>query len=157
VSAKRRHNAHYQPGEVTIRYRFHPRCGEAVIVEGRNRHGDEVAVIIRQPDGTLAQLPVWMTGDRAAEMTVVEVPRLSLASLRELRFELDSWQGLARDASRRAGDKHATSATEPSSSRPVCASGATRADSSVRANEAVGAGEHALGRDSGGCADGGER
>ncbi|MER9001890.1 hypothetical protein NKH58_29635 [Mesorhizobium australicum] len=47
------HNARYQSGEAIIRYRFHPRYGEAVIVAGRNRHGDEVALIIRQPDGTL--------------------------------------------------------------------------------------------------------
>jgi hypothetical protein len=60
VSAKQLHNAHYQSGEAIIRYGFHPRCGETVIVTGRNRHGDEVALTIRQPDGTLAQLPIWI-------------------------------------------------------------------------------------------------
>ena len=55
----------HQSGEAIIRYGFHPRCGETVIVTGRNRHGDEVALTIRQPDGTLAQLPIWMTEDRA--------------------------------------------------------------------------------------------
>jgi hypothetical protein len=64
---------------------------------------------------------------------------------------------LVRDDSGREGDKHATSATEPSSSRPVCVTGGTRADSSVRANDAVGAGERALGGDTGACAGGGER
>jgi len=91
---------------VTIRYGFHPRCGETVIVTGRNRHGDEVALTVRQPDGTLTQLPIWMTEDRAAAMIVTEVPRLSLACLREL----DAWQSLLRDASRREGDEHAASA-----------------------------------------------
>jgi Transposase DDE domain len=33
--------------------------------DGRNRHGDEVALVIRQSHGTLAKLPVWMTGERA--------------------------------------------------------------------------------------------
>jgi hypothetical protein len=59
---------------------------------GRNRHGEEVALTIRQPDGTLAQLPIWMTKDRAATMMVTEMPRLSLGCLRELRVELDAWQ-----------------------------------------------------------------
>jgi hypothetical protein len=89
---KQRHNAHCQPGEVTIRYRFHPRCGEAVIATGRIRHGDEVALIIRQPDGTLAQLPVWMMEERATGMRVTELPCLSLTCLRELRLELVAGQ-----------------------------------------------------------------
>ena len=84
ASAKRLHNAHYQSGEAIIRYGFHPRCGETVvIVTGRNRHGDEVALTIRQPDGTLAQLPIWMTEDRAEAMRVMtEIPRIALACLR---------------------------------------------------------------------------
>ena len=149
MSAKQRHNAHYQSGEATIRYGFHPRCGEAVIVTGRNRHGDEVALTVRQPDGTLAQLPIWMTEDRAAAMMVTKIPRLSLACLRELRLELDAWQSLLRDDSRREGDEHAASTAESSPARPLLARGATGADSSVRADEAVATGERALGRDAG--------
>ena len=155
--AKQRRNAHYQPGEVTIRYRFHPRCGEAVIATGRIRHGDEVSLIIRQPDGTLAQLPAWMTDERAAEMTVTETPRLFLACLRELRLELDTWQSLVRDDSSRKGDKHATSVTKPSPSRSLCVPRAARADSNVRANEVVGTDELAPGGDTVGCEGGGER
>src|SRR3954453_22762631 len=127
------------------------------MVRGRNRHGDEAALIIRQPDGTLAQLPIWMTEDRAAEMTVTEIPRLSLAGLRDLRSELDSWQGLARDASRREGGKHATSAAGPSPPRPLCVPGAAGANSSAGASEAYGPAECAPGRDFGGHRrDGGE-
>jgi hypothetical protein len=48
-------------------------------VRGRNRHGDEVALTVRQPDVTLAQLPIWMTEDQAAAMKVTQIPRLSLA------------------------------------------------------------------------------
>jgi hypothetical protein len=55
---------------VVIRYGFHPRCGESVVVTGRCRHGDADALTIRQPDGSLAQLPVWMTEDQAAMMAV---------------------------------------------------------------------------------------
>jgi hypothetical protein len=124
-------------GEVTFRYGFHPRCGETVIVTGRNRHGDEVALTVRQPDGTPTQLPIWMTEDRAAAMIVTEVPRLSLACLRELRLELDAWQSLLRDASRRGGDEHAASAAGSSPTRSLRAQGSAGADSSVGADEAV--------------------
>ena len=114
--------------EATIRYRFHPRYGETVIVTGRNRRGNEVALTIRQPDGTLAQLPIWMTEDRAEAMRVTEIPRLPLAHLRELRLELDTWLSLLRDDSRREGDKHDASATDiianPTSSSPKDATGA---------------------------------
>ena len=113
--------------------------------------------MIRQPDGTLAQLPIWMTEDRAAEMMVTEIPRISLATLRELRLELDAWQSLVRDDSSREGEEHATSAVEPSPSRPLCVARATCADRSVRANETVGAGERAPGGDAYGCGGGGER
>jgi len=158
VSAKQRHTAHYQPGEATIRYSFHPRCGAVIIAVGCTRHGDELTLIIRQPDGTLAQLPIWMTEDRAAEMTVTDIPRLSLACLRDLRSELDSWQGLARDASRREGDKHVTSAAGPSPPRPLCVPGAAGANSTVRASEASGPGQRAPSRGAGGHRlDGGER
>jgi hypothetical protein len=116
-------------------------------VRGRNRHGDEVALTIRQPDGTLAQLPIWMTEDQAAAMMVTQIPRLSLACLRELRLELDTWQSLLRDGSRREGDEHAASAAETSPTRPLRAQGPTGADSSVRAEEAVAAGERAPGGD----------
>jgi len=49
---------------VTIRYRFHPRCGETVIATGSKRHGDEVALIIRQPGGTRVQLPLWIESSK---------------------------------------------------------------------------------------------
>ena len=74
---------------MVIRYGLHPRCGETVMVVGRNCHGDEVALTIRQSDGTLAQLPIWMTEDRAAAMEVTAVPRLWLSCLRELRLILN--------------------------------------------------------------------
>src|SRR3954470_13352926 len=145
ASGKQQHNARYQFGEAVIRYSFHPRCGETVIVTGRNRRGDEVALTVRQPDGTLAQMPIWMTEDRAATMIVREIPRLPLACLRELRRELDAWQSLLRDEPRRAGDKHAASAAESLPTRPLLTQGSTGADSSIRSGEAVATGERALG------------
>ena len=67
-------------------------------MRGHNRHGGEVALTVRQPEGTLAQLPIWMTEDQAAAMMVTQIPRLSLACPRELHLELDAWQSLLRDA-----------------------------------------------------------
>jgi hypothetical protein len=147
VLAKQRHNAHYHSDVATIRYGFHPRCGETVIVRGRNRHGGEVALTVRQPDGTLAQLPIWMTEDQAAAMIVTQIPRLSLACLRELHLELDAWQSLLRDNSRREGDKHAASTAKSSPTRPLRAQRPTGTDSSIRADKAVATGERAPGGD----------
>jgi len=59
----------------------HPRYGRTVVVTSRNRRGNDVAVTIRQPDGTLAQLPIWMTEDSAEAMAVTEIPRLPWRAL----------------------------------------------------------------------------
>jgi hypothetical protein len=146
VSARQLHNAHYQLRETIIRYRFHPRYGQTVIVTSRNRRGKDVAVTIRQPDDTLAQLPIWMTEDSAEAMAVTEIPRLPLAHLRELRLELDTCLSLLHDDSRRGGDKHDASATKSAPIRPLRAQDATDTDTddSIRADEAIATGERAL-------------
>jgi hypothetical protein len=149
LSVDGKQDAHYQPGEAIIRYRFHPRCGETVIVTGRKRHGDEVALIVRQPDGTLAHLPIWMTEDRAAAMTVTKTPRLTLECLRDLRLELDAWQSLLRDDSRREGDEHAAPAAQSSPTRSLRAQRSASADRRVRADDAVAAGKYPPGGDAG--------
>jgi len=129
-------------GETIIRYRFHPRYGEPVIVTGRNRHGDDVALIIRQPDGTLTQLPIWMTEGWAEALMVTEIPRLPLAYLRELRLELDACLSLLRDDSRREGeDEHDASATISPPIRPFRTQEPPDADGSIRADEAIATGE----------------
>lgn len=101
-------------------------------------------MIIRQPDGTLAHLPIWMTKDCAEAMMVTERPRLPLAHLRELRLELDACLSLLRDDSRRAeGDRHETAPTPSPPIGPICAQDPTSADSSARAKQAVAPGKHA--------------
>ena len=159
MSAQQLHNARYQSGETIIRYRFHPRYGETVIVAGRNRHGDDVALTIRQPNGTLVQLPIWMTEDWAEAMMVTEIPRLPLACLRELRLELDACLGLLRDESRREGeDKHDRLRTMSPPIRPLRAQEATGADGSIRADEAIATGERApVGNSQRRRSDGGRR
>ena len=130
--------------ETIIRYRFHPRYGQTVIVTSRIRRGNDVAVTIRQPDGTLAHLPIWMTEDSAEAMAVTEIPRLPLAHLRELRLELDTCLSLLHDDSRREGDKHDASATKSAPIRPLRAQEAIDTDDSVRADEAIATRERAL-------------
>ena len=144
MSARQLHNAHNQLRETIIRYRFHPRYGQTVTVTSRIRRGNDVAVTIRQPDGTLAQLPIWMTEDWADVMMVTEIPRLPLAHLRELRLELDTCLSLLQDDSRREGDKHDASATKSAPIRPLRAQEATDTDDSVRADEAIATRERAL-------------
>jgi len=144
VSARQLHNAHYQLRETIIRYRFHPRYGQTVIVTSRNCRGNDVAVTIRQPDGTLAQLPIWMTEDSAEAMVVTEIPRPPLAHLRELRLELDTCLSSLHDDSRREGDKHDASATISAPIRSLRAQDATGTDDSVRADEAIATRERAL-------------
>jgi hypothetical protein len=144
VSARQLHNAHYQLREMIIRYRFHPRYGQTVIVTSRNRRGNDVTVTIRQPDGTLAQLPIWMTEDSAEAMAVTEIPHLPLPHLRELRLELDTCLSLLHDDSRREGDKHDPSATISAPIRPLRTQDAIGADDIVRAGETIAPGERAL-------------
>jgi hypothetical protein len=159
VSVQQLHNARYQSGEAIIRYRFHPRYGEAVIVAGRNRHGDEVALIIRQPDGTLVQLPIWMTEDRAEAMMVTESPRLPLTNLRELRLKLDACLSLLRDDSRcEGGDKHEASSILSPPTRSLRGQDPAGTDSTGRADEAVATGEcAAVGSTRRSRSDGGRR
>jgi hypothetical protein len=151
------HNARYQSGETTIRYRFHPRYGEGVVVAGRNRHGDEVTLLIRQPEGTFAQLPIWMTENQAEAMIVTEHPRLPLAYLFELRRELDACLSLLRDDSRRdEGGKDEASPTQSPPTRPLRAQVAASAGKCYRAEQAAVPGQRAtVGNSRGFRSDGG--
>ena len=72
---------------------------------------------IRQPDGTLAQVPDWMMGEGAKAMTAHDTPRLSLACLRGLRLELDSCLKLTRGDSRHDGGEHAAPFAKPTADR----------------------------------------
>ena len=67
--AKQRHTAQEQLVElVQIYYPYHPRKGAEVEVLGRSRLGDEDFLIIRQPDGTPAHIPRWITLPSAAHV-----------------------------------------------------------------------------------------
>ena len=64
--------------------------GECVLAFRRLVHGGRLHFVIEQPDGCRILLPAWMTESRAAAQPMVEVPRISLASLRELRGLVDA-------------------------------------------------------------------
>ncbi|MDR3403543.1 MAG: hypothetical protein P4L99_13680, partial [Chthoniobacter sp.] len=119
------HNARYQQGgaKVRVRYAFHPRFGEEIIVVGRQRYCGEPAYVGRQPDGSLALVPIWMSEESAASMVIVDVPRFPLVCLRDLRREIDAGLKLLRDDSRRGGDSHGAKATaQAATTRPVFSS-----------------------------------
>ena len=48
-----------------------------------------VHFVIEQPDGTRALLPAWMTEPWAAQLAIVEMPRLTLEALFTLRSTID--------------------------------------------------------------------
>ncbi|SCC91761.1 conserved hypothetical protein [Thiomonas sp. X19] len=57
---------------------------------GRVRHGTEDFLIVRQPDGTRAHLPQWMTLPAAGDVPTHWPPRMLLRCLLALRGELDA-------------------------------------------------------------------
>jgi hypothetical protein len=66
---RRQHTARYQAWNATIHYPFHTRCGEQVgIVRRHSFHGVSM-LVIQQPDGTLAQVPEWMTAPKSISGT----------------------------------------------------------------------------------------
>jgi hypothetical protein len=85
--------AHEQPVEGRITYRFHPRYSETVVITRRLERSGVQFVVIRQPDSSLACLPVWMTQEAASHFEISDKPRFSLDILRSLRTEVDALLG----------------------------------------------------------------
>src|SRR6266850_6118249 len=97
--SKQRHTAHEHPVEGRIYYRFHPRCGETVLIRRQLEYrGVELAVIL-QPDSSLASIPAWMTHEAAAQYALSEKPRFSVDILRSLRIEIDALLGFLQSES----------------------------------------------------------
>lgn len=115
-----------------MRYAFHPRAGEELIVAGRQRYCGEPAYVGRQLDGSLALVPIWMTEEPAALMAIIDKPRFPLMCLRDLRRELDAGLRSLRDDSRRGGDNHGAKATAQSATTRPVSSGEAGDGCSVR-------------------------
>ncbi len=95
-----------------VQYAFHPRAGEELLVVGRQRHCGKLSHVGRQPDGTLALVPIWMTEQASAAMEVVETPRIPLPCLRALRRELMSLLSFLDGDSGHDGGNHAVQAAQ---------------------------------------------
>ncbi|MCI0148861.1 hypothetical protein KNO81_23560 [Paraburkholderia sediminicola] len=63
-----------------MRYRFHPLVGERLAVVRLHYVNDEPCYVIRRSNGTTVAVPAWMTELAAANVRVVEQPRLSIAA-----------------------------------------------------------------------------
>jgi hypothetical protein len=64
-------------------------------------------LVVRQLDGTMAQIPEWMCMPEAAVAPILEAPRLPLQVLRELRLTVDAAVALLSDSN--DGERHDTS------------------------------------------------
>ena len=56
----------------------------------RHQRGGRSVLVIRQPDGTLAQVPTWMCDPAAAALSVKDPPRIALTGLLDLRLTVDA-------------------------------------------------------------------
>ena len=55
-------------------YRFHPRAGQLITVVHAKRFAGKDHLVVVQPDGTLALIPAWMSGEAARSATVTSRP-----------------------------------------------------------------------------------
>jgi len=98
--SERRHTAHEHLIEGRIYYRFHPQCGETVLIKRQLEYRGVTLVVILQPDSSLACIPAWMMHEAAAEYALSERPRFSVDILRSLRAEIDVLLGLLQPESK---------------------------------------------------------
>ena len=105
------HTARYQGSAATIHYPFHPRSGERVEILRRHQRAGRSVLVIRQPDGTRAQVPTWMCEPAAAALPVKDRPRITLAGLRDLRLAVDA--ALSSFSGREEGERHETGTGSP--------------------------------------------
>ena len=89
--SNQRHSAREQVAELAqIHYPYHPRAAQEVEVLSRSRLDVDDFLIIRQPDGTRAHVPQWMTCPAAEDVAMPAAARLSLTALRAMRREVDA-------------------------------------------------------------------
>ena len=94
-------------------------AGREGAVSGRNSFRGVGMLVVRQPDGTLAHLPEWMSQPEAALLSITdEMPRLSVLVLAGLRATLDAVLASATTARRM---EHDTAAGLRRAEGPVCA------------------------------------
>src|SRR5438067_5643958 len=123
AGSRRRHTAQEQPFDVLIQYPQHPRAGERVVVVRRLQHGGSVHFVIEQPDGMRALLPAWMTEPWAAQLTMIEMPRLTLEALYALRVAINGALLSLSSSSMMRGECDDGSTSRPPAARSARARG----------------------------------
>src|SRR5262245_59439109 len=98
--SEQRHTANEQPAEARITYRYHPRFGEVVQIRRRLESGGIEFVVVLQPDGSFACLPVWMIEPAASRFEIGDEPHFPLQILRSMRAEVDALLGFLRSESK---------------------------------------------------------
>ena len=86
---RQRDTALDQQFDVQIQYPHHPRAGQRVAVVRSVQHGGQRHFTVDFPDGTRGLLPAWMTEPGAARFPLVDLPKLPITTLRELRVLID--------------------------------------------------------------------
>ena len=116
--SERRHTAHEHLVEGRIYYRFHPRCGETVLIKRQLHYRGVGLVVILQPDSSLACIPAWMTHEAASQYTLSDKPHFSVDILRSLRAEIDALLGFLQPESEAEGADNVVP-TQRSPTKPV--------------------------------------
>src|SRR5215469_1182534 len=98
--SERRHTTHEHRVEGRIYYRFHPRCGETVLIKRQLENRGVELVVIVQPDSSLACIPAWMTHVAAAQYALCDKPHFSVDILRSLRAEINALLGFLQPESK---------------------------------------------------------
>ena len=86
----RPHNARSLGREVEVAYPFHPLFGRLGIVVADQLHNGSRHLTLRVGEEPSFLVPAWMVDPEAASVKIVEVPRLSIPRLLDLRGFLDS-------------------------------------------------------------------
>jgi hypothetical protein len=75
---------------VEVAYPFHPLFGRAAIVVADQLHNGSRHLTLRSGEEPSFLVPAWMLDPQAASVKIVDVPRLSVNRLVDLRTFLDS-------------------------------------------------------------------
>src|ERR1700758_5002822 len=86
----RPHDTRILGRELRVAYPFHPLFGRSAIVVADQLHNGSRHLTLRAGNEPSFLVPAWMVDRSAAAVKIVDVPRLSIARLLDLRAFLDS-------------------------------------------------------------------
>lgn len=143
TNAARRHRVAHNFVAAKICYRYHPRYGAEVELVRYLRRGSAAVVIVRLPDGSHLAIPEWMLDSEACERLTIEAkPRISLASLLDLRLLIDAQTSpIAAATSDRAESARGGQEAKPRETGDLAAQPSIRRRRALANATGVGAGE----------------